>query len=237
MSFGLRAEPLRIAASSSLQFALNDVVASYVEQTGRQAPQVVYGSSGNLYRQIVQGAPFELFFSARGELTRRLYEQGISSDTGELFGSGSLVLLSASPFSIDSGLADFIRSGVLADNQKLAIANPVHAPYGRAAKEVLQSLGVWQEVQHNLINGEQVSQATRFVVSGASSFGLVSLSLALSPSIADITHYQQVDRALHESVEHKMVRIKESSSAAEDFYQYVRENENADKIFSRYGLR
>ena len=235
--FALRADTFRIAASSSLQFALNEVIASYVEQSGKQAPQIVYGSSGNLYRQIVQGAPFELFFSARGELPRLLFERGISIDAGDLFGSGRLALISAKPINVDLGLAETIRSQVVAGNQKLAIANPAHAPYGRAAKEVLQSLGVWQEVQQNLVNAEQVSQATRFVASGAASFGLVSLSLALSPPIAEITHYELVDEGLHDSVSHKMVRLNAASADAVHFYRYVEGDGKAIEIFSRYGLR
>ncbi len=238
LSFGLRAEPLRIAASSSLQFVLNDIVESYVTQTGKPVPQLVYGSSGNLYRQIVQGAPFQLFFSARGELTTLLFEQGVSEDAGDLFGYGRLVLLTDKLFvdDISGDLAEFIRREVVDKNLKLAIANPVHAPYGQAAQELLQSLGVWQDVQHNLINGEQVSQATRFVASGAASFGLVSLSLALAPAIANSTRYVLIDSALHKPVEHKMVLLGESAEA-KNFRKYVLHDENALELFERYGLR
>ncbi len=242
VSFGASADVPRIAASSSLQFALNEVVKSYSEQADRAAPQIVYGSSGNLYRQIVQGAPFELFFSARSELTGQLFEQGVSKDAGELFGTGKLVLLSAKPFKVNGSLAEFslaefFRAEVLSGGQKLAIANPAHAPYGRAAQQVLQSLQLWQQVQPHLVNGEQVSQATRFVTSGASSFGLVSLSLALSPAIVDKSHYQLIDSTLHAPVEHTMVRLNTSTDAAEHFYQFVLSNEMAGSIFKRYGLR
>lgn len=240
VSSGLRAESFRIAASSSLQFALNDVIESYVVQSTRSAPQIVYGSSGNLYRQIVQGAPFQLFFSARGELTTQLFEQGVSKDAGDSFGSGRLVLLLNESIDLDDEIAidldEFIRLNIVDKNLKLAIANPAHAPYGRAAREVLQSLGVWQEVQSSLINGEQVSQATRFVASGAASFGMVSLSLALAPAIEDTTQYVLIDMALHNPVEHKMVRLT-ASAAAEHFYQYVLYDERALEIFRRYGLR
>lgn len=231
------ADVLRIAASSSLQFALNEVAESYNEQTGRPVPQIVYGSSGNLYRQILQGAPFELFFSARSELTAQLFDQGMSLDSGELFGTGKLVLLSSQPFNNDFNLTELISVEVVDGGQKLAIANPSHAPYGRAAKQALQSLQLWQDVKPRLINGEQVSQATRFVVSGASMFGLVSLSLASSPVIADSTHYLLIDSILYAPVEHTVVRLNASTQAAEHFYQFVLNNETADKIFSRYGFR
>lgn len=170
-------------------------------------------------------------------MTGLLFEKGVGRDAGDLFGTGRLVLMSGKPINSDVDLAALIRSEVVDGKQKLAIANPAHAPYGRAAKEVLQSLGVWQEVQQHLINGEQVSQATRFVASGAASFGMVSLSLALSPAIADLTHYELVDERLHDSVSHKMVRLNTSSASAEHFYQYVISNENVNEIFKRYGLR
>lgn len=237
MSLGVKAEAVRIAAASSLQFALNDVIESYVSQTARTAPQVVYGSSGNLYRQILQGAPFELFYSARGELTQQLFDEGASVDAGDLFGTGRLVLSSANSVEVKESLADFIRSRVLAKNKKLAIANPAHAPYGRAAKETLQSLQVWDEVQENLVNGEQVSQAARFVVSGASSYGLVSLSLALSSPIADVTYFQLIDDTLHEPIYHRVVRLKAAGADAEHFYQFVLNSKEAHEILSRYGLK
>ncbi len=242
VSVAIHANVVRVAAASSLQFALNEVVEAYVKDTGRTAPQIVYGSSGNLYRQILQGAPFELFFSARSELTRQLTEkykaeQNSGIDGSDLLGTGRLVLLSASPFTVDAGLSDFIQKKIIDRKVKFAIANPAHAPYGRAAKEVLQSLQLWQAVQPGLINGEQVSQATRFVVSGASPFGLVSLSLALSPTIANTTHYQLIDRDLHQPIEHTMLRLNAASTAAKDFYQFVLNSERSDEILRRYGFR
>ena len=177
------ASDFRIAAASSLQFALREVVDEYTSQTGKK-PALIFGSSGNLYRQIQQGAPFDIFFSARSELVQSLFDEGTSSDAGDLFGTGRLVLLSGNQSDKTDSLEQRVESIVASEQNKLAIANPVHAPYGRAAQQALESLELWQQIKPQLVYGEQVSQATRFVVSGSVSYGLTSLSLALSPTVS-----------------------------------------------------
>lgn len=234
MSF---ADGFRIAAASSLQFALRDVVDAYEEHTQLAAPKVVYGSSGNLFRQIQQGAPFELFFSARSDLVSALNEKGFAKDQGDRFGLGRLVLLRADKLLKPQSLVETINSDVIPDNRKLAIANPVHAPYGRAAKQVLESLDLWNSSEPHLVYGEQVSQATQFVVSGAAPYGLVSLSLALSDRVASKTDYLLLEAALHEPIELQMVQLSASGDSAKDFYQFVLSSETVNDIFKQYGLR
>ncbi len=234
MSF---ADGFRIAAASSLQFALREVVAAYKEHTQNAAPKVVYGSSGNLFRQIQQGAPFELFFSARSDLVLELNEKGFAKNQGDQFGLGRLVLLRAGKSLRPQSLEQTIKSEVISDNRKLAIANPVHAPYGRAAKQVLTSLELWHASEPYLVYGEQVSQATQFVVSGAAPYGLVSLSLALSDKVANKTDYLLLESSLHDPIELQMVQLGDSGDSAKDFYQFVLTSESVDEIFKRYGLR
>lgn len=232
----IRASEVRIAAASSLQFALDEVIADYTDANGRSSLTVVYGSSGNLFRQIMQGAPFDLFLSARGGLTSRLLEAKKSADAGAVFGAGRLVLLSASPLDNEKSLADILKTEVL-NNNKLAIANPAHAPYGRAAKQALESLQLWSAVQSNIVNGEQVSQATRFVVTGAAPYGLVSLSLAVSPAISSNTDYLLVDESLHEPIELRLVKLDTETDGVQHLYSYLLSSRTVDEIFKRYGLR
>jgi len=237
VSMCVKADEIRIAAASSLQFALTEVVADYSDVSGQSSLKVVYGSSGNLFRQIMQGAPFDLFLSARGELTSKLFEARKSADVGTVLGIGRLVLLSASVLDNEKNLADILKTETLSNNSKLAIANPAHAPYGRAAKQVLESLQLWNAVQSNVVNGEQVSQATRFVVTGAAPYGLVSLSLAVSPAIASDTDYLMVDDSLHEPIELRVVKLDSESDGVQDFYNYLLSSPSVDEIFKRYGLR
>lgn len=231
------AEGVTIAAASSLQFALHDVAEAYERETGEPAPGFVFGSSGNLYRQILQGAPFDIFFSARSELIVQLAKAGKGIGNGSHFGTGRLVLLSAKEVKQYGDVVEALQVGVVQNGSKIAIANPAHAPFGRAAKQVLESLQLWGNVRSSVVNGEQVSQATQFVVSGAVPYGFVSLSLALAPSVADVTRYYLVDDALHEPVELQMVRVSENNDAALRFYNFVLHNPATDEIFRRYGLR
>jgi len=229
-------EKYTVAAASSLQFALQEIAEAYQKQSGRPPPRMVYGSSGNLYRQISQGAPFDLFFSARGELIDQLYHNGISQNQGDAFGIGRLGLLSSEKMPAGKP-AVVIQSGVLAANARLAIANPAHAPYGRAAEEALTNIGLWGELQANIINGEQVSQAAQYVVNGAVPFGLVSLSLALSPMLAAKTEYVLVDESLHEPIEIRMLTLDPENEAAHEFYNFVLQDKSVTEILKRYGLR
>ena len=230
-------ERVTVAAASSLQFVLRELALEYERITNASAPKLVFGSSGNLYRQIVQGAPFDIFFSARSELVTQLSEADLSADKGARFGTGRLVLLYGVDAPVVNDLSDVIKSGVLRNKTKIAIANPAHAPYGRAAQEVLQSLQLWESVSRSVINGEQVSQAAQFVVNGAVPYGLVSLTLALAPSVKTSTSYYLVEDNLHEPIELQMVRTNEDNEAALHFYNFVFKNPAADEIFKRYGLR
>lgn len=233
----VHADSFRIAAASSLQFVLQDIIEEYRAKTNRSAPKIVYGSSGNLYRQIEQGAPYDLFFSARDELVKKLYKSGKSDNSGDQFGIGRLVLLTGLALKAGDSLPDIISQKILPEKQKLAIANPAHAPYGRAAKQVLQSLSLWDATKSNVVNGEQVSQAAQFVVNGAVPYGLVSLSLALSPRVAQDTQYLLIDESLHEPIVLQMVQLATAPEPVEHFYQFVLKNDSVNSIFTRYGLR
>jgi len=134
-------------------------------------------------------------------------------------------------------LSATIKSAVLQNRSKISIANPAHAPYGRAAQQALQSLQLWDSVRQSVINGEQVSQATQFVVNGAVPYGLVSLTLALAPSVKSSTEYYLVDDSLHEPIELQMVRLSEKNEEAREFYNFVLQSPATEKIFKRYGLR
>ena len=230
------ASDFRIAAASSLQFALREVVDEYTSQTGKK-PALIFGSSGNLYRQIQQGAPFDIFFSARSELVLSLFDEGTSSDAGDLFGTGRLVLLSDNQLDRSDTFEQQVKSILASEQNKLAIANPLHAPYGRAAQQAFESLNLWQKIKPHLVYGEQVSQATRFVVSGSVSYGLTSLSLALSPTVSADTQYQLVNQSLYEPIALQMVLLGAEGSDAHKFYQFVLHSDVADSIFKRYGIR
>jgi len=233
---GAPAQPPLVAAASDLRFALDEVIAAYERDTRHQV-RVTYGSSGDIARQIEQGAPFDLFMSADESFVARLAAKGLTMDGGAVYGVGRLVAFvpSGSRVQLDERLSDF--RGAVADGRlrKLAIANPEHAPYGRAAREVLESLALWETVGPLLVLGENVSQAAQFAASGSAEAGLLALSLAVAPGLAARGRYVVLPETLHEPLRQRMVLLKRGGPAARAFYDYLRQPA-ARAILRRYGF-
>ena len=228
-------KPVRVAAASSLQFVLNDILAAYEQHTGNTAPQVVYGSSGNLYRQIVQGAPFDVFLSADKTLINKLQAENRVQSAAVVFGADQLVLYSSTGAPPD--IANFRRRIFDNDSElfKVAIASPRHAPFGRAAQQALQSMGLWEPVQSRLVFAERVSQAAQFTVSGASQYAIISRSLALSPVLANAGSFALITEG-YAPVLQSMVLIS-GGDDARAFYDFLGESELAHDSLRRFGLR
>lgn len=226
--------PIRIAAASDLKFALAQLAAAFERETGLKTA-ITYGSSGNLARQLEQGLPMDVFLSADEALVIRLAQQGWARDAGEIYGRGQLVWLVPKNASIalDPGLRGLLES--LGGAGKLAIANPEHAPYGRAARSALQATGLWPAAQPRLVLGEGVSQATQFVSTGAAQAGLVALSLALAPELSATTRFVQVEKTLYPPIIQRMALRKTASPAAQRFYAFL-QSDGAKEVFKKHGL-
>ncbi len=178
-----RPRPVRVAAAADLQYALEDLAAAFRVRRPDVRLEVTYGSSGNLATQIENGAPFDLFLSADTAYLRRLAEKGLTEPgDGFLYGVGRLVLWvpRGSPLPVQRDGAAVLRSPRL---RRLAIANPRHAPYGRAAVAALRTLGLYEQVRPKLVLGENVAQAAAFAAGGAADAAVVALSLALAPAM------------------------------------------------------
>jgi molybdate transport system substrate-binding protein len=228
--------PIIVAAASDLKFALDEVAQRYQAETG-QVLRLSYGSSGNFVQQITQGAPFDLFLSADESYVFELNRRGLTMDQGVMYAIGHVVLFTptGSPVHADAQLQDLKLA--LADGrlQKLAIANPEFAPYGRAARAVLQSRGLWEAAQPHLVFGENVAQAAQFAASGSTQAGIFALSLARSPNYAKAGAYVILNADWHAPLRQRMVLLKRSAAAARLFYQYLQQPA-ARAIFKRYGF-
>jgi molybdate transport system substrate-binding protein len=182
-SSSTRAQTFRIAAAADLQYALPDLAAQYEKQTGAKVA-ITYGSSGNFFAQIQNGAPFDLFLSADVDYPQKLIEAGLAvPDSLQPYAVGHLVLWypKDSPLNPHDGdLKTLLDPRV----QKIAIANPEHAPYGRVAVAALRAAGLYDQLKSKLVLGENVSQAAQFVQSGSAQAGLIALSFAFSPAMA-----------------------------------------------------
>ncbi|MBK9606293.1 MAG: molybdate ABC transporter substrate-binding protein [Betaproteobacteria bacterium] len=225
-----------IAAASDLKFALDEIAGAFQRQTGRKV-RVAYGSSGNFFSQIAQDAPFELFMSADEEYVFRLARQGRVADDGMPYAIGRIVLFvpAGSPVKADAQFADLRRA--LADGRlrKFAIANPEHAPYGRAAKQALQEKGLWEAIEPRLVLGENVSQAAQFAVSGSAQGGIFALSLARAPAFGNAGSYVLVPQELHQPLKQRMVLTRKAGDVAREFYAYMQQPA-ARTVFRKYGF-
>jgi molybdate transport system substrate-binding protein len=225
-----------IAAASDLKFAVEEVSKAFTTQTGARVT-LVFGSSGNLTRQLTDGAPFELFMSADEGFVFRLADAGLTKDRGTLYAIGRLVLFAPhrSPLKVDeqlNGLRALVTSGGL---KRFAIANPAHAPYGRAAEALLRTKGLWDAVQPSLVLGDTVSQAAQFAATGNAAGGIIAQSLVVAPPLRDAGTFVLLPDRDHPPLRQRMVLMKRAGATAVKFYEYMQQPA-AREIMRRYGF-
>lgn len=225
-----------IAAASSLNSVLLEISRAFTRETSQQV-RVSFGSSGNLTRQIIQGAPFELFLSADENYVAILRAKGLTDGSGEVYALGRLALFipTDSPLLADPSLQDLAKALDDGRLQRLAIANPEHAPYGRAAREVLQHHHLWRPVQDELLHGQNVAQAAQFALSGNVDAGIISYSIAREPAIADRGVFVLLSDVWHQPLSHHMALIKNAGKVSRSFYTYLRQP-NALEMFQKFGF-
>lgn len=230
-----QAQTLRVAAASDLQFAMQDLTSQYEKQSGAKIA-VTYGSSGNFRAQIENGAPFDLFFSADSLYPQQLVKAGVADDQSlVVYAQGHLVLWAPPASRLHLAQQGF---AVLKDPdvKKIAIANPEHAPYGRAAVAALQKAGLYDEVKSKLVLGENISQTAQFVQSGSAQIGLIALSLTFAESMKGGEQWeipaQYYPLILQQAV---VMKASPNKTAAKAFLEFVT-GPTGRTILSRYGL-
>lgn len=225
-----------VAAASDLKFALEEIAARFRAYTKHDI-KLTFGSSGNLTTQLMQGAPFEMFLSADEGFVFRLADAGKTIDRGTLYAEGRIVLFvpKNSPLRADASFADLraaLKDGRI---QRFAIANPEHAPYGRAAEQALKGQGLWEAIQPKLVLGENVSQAAQFATSGSAQGGIFAYSLAIAPEVSALGSYALIPADWHAPLRQRMVLMKNAGDVARSFYAYV-QSAATRAIFRKYGF-
>ncbi|MBI3644595.1 MAG: molybdate ABC transporter substrate-binding protein [Acidobacteriales bacterium] len=236
LSLCVFAQEITVAAAADLSTALPAIVAAYTKQTG-QTVKLSFGSSGNLTNQIQNGAPFDVFFSADESYPTQLIEKGLAEkETLYRYAVGRLVLW------VPNGVpVDVEKLGVQAlrdpSVKKISIANPLHAPYGRAAEAGLKHFGIYDQIAGKLVLGENVSQAAQFVQSGNAQAGLIALSHALAPAMKDKGHYWTVPFDAYPTLNQAAVVLSKSKQrdAARKFLEFVRGPEGTS-LLKTYGF-
>jgi molybdate transport system substrate-binding protein len=202
------AQEITVAAAADLQFAFQDVAARFEKETGKHV-KLIFGSSGNFFAQIQNGAPFDAFFSADIDYAKRLETAGLAEPgTFYPYATGKIVLWAPKESKLDfsRGLQVLLDPSI----RKIAIANPEHAPYGRAAVAALRHDGVYDKVSSKFVLGENISQTASFVVSGNADVGIVALSLALAPSLKEKGKYAEIPGDDYPAIEQAAVVLKSS---------------------------
>ncbi|MFN7977465.1 MAG: molybdate ABC transporter substrate-binding protein [Vicinamibacterales bacterium] len=228
--------PPAIAAAADLNAALTEIAGQFQRETGQRV-DLVFGSSGTLTRQILDGAPFEMFLSADEAFVETLTKAGRTRDDGALYAVGRIVLFApaGSPLDPTGGLDALGRLLDVGQVRRFAIANPEHAPYGRAAEAALKKHGLWTAVQPHLVLGENVAQAAQFATTGNAVGGIVAYSLVLTPAVGSRGRYALIPDADHAPLRQRMVVLKRAGPVASRFYEYLQQPA-ARAVLERFGF-
>lgn len=230
------AERPTIAAAADLQFALTEIAAAFETASG-QTIRLVFGSSGNFARQIRQGAPFAMYFSADERYVCELARDGFTLGDGAVYAAGRIVMMvpQGSPIAADGTLETLREALARGTLKRFAIANPDHAPYGRRAEEALRHAGLWEAVQPHLLFGENVSQAAQFAISANAQGGIIAYSLALAPALADRGAFDLIPAEWHSPLIQRMALLRGATPVAERFFEFMQQPE-ARTILRRFGF-
>jgi molybdate transport system substrate-binding protein len=222
------AQELRVAAAADLQFVFQEVSVRFQKETGH-AVKLTFGSSGNFFSQIQNGAPFDVFFSADVDYPARLEAAGlVEPGTLSRYATGRIALWArkGSPIDINQGVQTLADARV----RKIAIANPEHAPYGRAAVAALQHEKVYDQVRDRLVLGENIAQAAQFVESSNADIGILALSLVLAPPLKSEGRYYEIPASFYPAIDQAVVILKSSNQKdiARQFLSFLKHPEIAE---------
>lgn len=232
-SRALADETLTVAAAADLTYAMKEIATAFKHGHPHDQIQTLFGSSGQLFTQIQQGAPYDVFFSADIRYPRLLKARGWAGSEITTYAFGRIVLWSASR-NVKNLTLQQLRDPSF---RNIAIANPNHAPYGQRAVEALKAAGVYAQVQPKLIYGENVAQTAQFVQSGNAQVGIIALALALNPQLAHQGSYSLIPASMHQPLEQGFVITRQAAHKplALAFAQFIKGSQ-ARAILARNGF-
>jgi len=228
-------QEITVAAAADLQPAMQDMAARFEKETGNTV-KLIYGSSGNFFQQIQNGAPFDIFFSANLDYPRRLEAAGLTAPGSYYpYAKGKIVIWVPKESTID--LSSGMQALLAASVKKVAIANPQHAPYGQAAVAAMRKQNVYDRLKDKLVLGENISQTASFVVSGSADAGIIALALVLSPNMRDKGRYVAIPDSDYPPIEQACVILGRSKNkeTAVQFLSFLRTAAGGE-LLRRYGF-
>ena len=228
---------LLIAAASDLRFALDELIAQFTNRYPECLPKPIYGSSGNFHAQIMNAAPFDLFLSADAAYPRTIISAGKAAEKDFfLYAVGRLVVWAPKGSKVDVpgvGIKALLDPTV----KKIAIANPEHAPYGRAALAALKHYQIYDRVSKSLVMGENIAQAAQFIESGNADMGIIALSLAISPKMKPNGQYWEIPLEAFPRLEQGGIVLPnaKNASAARVFRDFMLDAHGRE-LLQKYGF-
>jgi molybdate transport system substrate-binding protein len=226
---------ITVAGAANVQFTLDDLKAEFTKETGIGVKTVI-GSSGKLTAQVENGAPFDVFLSADMKYPTKLYKDGFSSDAPKVYAYGVLVLWTMK----DLDLSKSVNALNNATIQKIAIANPEVAPYGREAVNALKFYKLYDQLQKELVLGESIAQTNQFITTGAADIGFTAKSVVVAPNMKDKGKWVEVDTQSYKPIAQGVIVLKYAqanhSKEAREFYDFLFSSP-AQEIFKKYGYK
>ena len=232
MPLSAGADELTVAAAANLQFTLEEIKAVFEQQTGIQL-KTVLGFSGKLTTQIKNGAPFDIFMSADEDYPQRLYTDGVTLGPPKVYAYGSLVLWTFKDLDLSQGIAGLPSAAF----EKIAVASPQAAPYGREAVNAMTHHNVYHAIESKLVYGESVSQVNQFITTQAADAGFTAKSIVLAPNMSGKGKWMEVDPKAYRPIAQSAVLLKHAESRKENaqrFYDFLF-SARAREIFKKYG--
>lgn len=231
---GLFAGEINIAVAANVSYAIDELKAEFAKTHPNTKVQVTLGSSGKLTAQIKNGAPFGLFMSANMKYPNALYEDNIATTKPVVYAQGALAYLSSQKHDFSKGIKLLESKNI----EKIAIANPKTAPYGKAAIEAMKNAKVLDNVQSKFVYAESISQTVTYAITAAD-IGFIAKSSLYSPKMKQYKkdiNWVDVDSALYTPIRQGIVLLKTSNNASEykAFYDFILSN-SAKDIFKKYG--
>ena len=222
-----------IAVAANMKDAFSEIDIAF-RASGKPAMRVVYGSSGNLTSQIMNGAPFSLLIAADERFPLELYKNSKAVDEGLVYAIGKLALISKSSSGMNlSNTRAGIEKAIKAAN-RIALAKPDLSPYGKATIEYLKAEGFWELAKSKLIYGDNIGVATMYVLTGAADIGFTAFSLAKSPELAKQSNHILLNSQSYEPIKQKMILLKGALPEAIELYRFM-QGEEAKAVLQKYG--
>jgi molybdate transport system substrate-binding protein len=229
----LWAQAVTIAVAANMKDAFAEINTAF-RASGKPELRVVFGSSGNFTAQILNGAPYSLFIAADEHFPLELFKAGKTKDEGSIYAVGKLAIVAKKSLNLSSAANKAEITDLITKANKIAIAKPELAPYGKAAVQYLHSEGLWNLAKDKLIYADNIGVATMYVASGAADVGFTALSLAMSRAVIKNSSYSLVNHSLYDPIRQRMVLMKGAPAEAVELYRFM-QSPQVKSILNQYG--